>query len=415
MNILVIATRQPYGRQTGRKTVLRTIIRSCLDLGHAVRVVAITDEAAVAGDVEVHQLRPPGLPRVGVNILASASIGRLSLNECLYVSPSIRSSIAEICRSWPAELVVADMLRTSSLALGTGLPTVVDLDDLLSRRYGELAHGRADAGTVLGYYGAALPTPIRRVLATVTARLVGLEARLVARRERIVGRSATVVSLVAQDEARSFGEDIGRAVAWLPMAVDIPASAAPVASNVDERVVFVGGLDYHANLEAVRTYVTEVAPALAGLGLSGVRLRVVGHCPPDVRHELEDSPALELLGYVDDLSSELSAARAFIAPIPPGTGVKTKVLEAMAAGLPVVSTPHGLDGIGAVDGEHCLVGSTGAAMASALATLIADPQLAARIGGAARSLVRQQFSQPIVTQRWREVLEELTTRGDLVG
>ncbi|MGQ0434743.1 MAG: glycosyltransferase [Microthrixaceae bacterium] len=414
MNILIIATRQPYGRQTGRKTVLRTIIRSCLDLGHAVRVVAITDEVAVPSDVEVQQRRPPGLPRVGLNVLTSAVVGRLSLNECLYTSPDIRSGIAEICQTWPAEVVVADMLRTSSLALGTGLPTIVDLDDLLSRRYEELADGRADAGTVLGYYGSALPAPIRRVLATVTARLVGLEARLVARRERVVGRSATVVSLVAQEEARSFGEDIGRAVAWLPMAVEIPASAASVASNVDSRVVFVGGLDYHANLEAVRTYVTDVAPALARLGLPGVRLRVVGHCPPTVRRELEVSPALELLGYADDLSSELLAARAFIAPIPPGTGVKTKILEAMAAGLPVVSTPHGVDGIGAVDGEHCLVGASGAAMASALASLIGDPQLAARIGAAARSLVQQQFSQPVVTQRWREVLDSLPTQGDRV-
>lgn len=415
MNILVIATRQPYGRQSGRKAVLKTIIRSCLDLGHAVRVVAITDEAAGAGDVEVHRVRPPRLPRVGLTVLTSASTGRLCLNECLYVSPRIRSAISDICRSWPAELVVADMLRTSSLALGTGLPTVVDLDDLLSRRYRELAQGRAEAGTVLGYYGATLPAPIRRLLATATARLVGLEARLIARRERVVGCSATVVSLVAQAEARAFGGDIDRAVAWLPMAVDIPALAAPVASNPGQRVVFVGGLDYHANLEAVRAYASDVGPALARLGLPVVRLRVVGHCPPEVRRELEVSPYLELLGYVDDLSSELSAARAFIAPIPPGTGVKTKVLEAMAAGLPVVSTPDGIDGIGAVDGEHCLVGSTGTELASGLAGLIADPELAAQIGGAARSLVRQQFSQSVVTKRWRDVLEGLPQGRDLVG
>lgn len=412
MNVLVIATRQPYGRQTGRKTVLRTIIRSCLDLGHAVRVVAITDEPAAAGDVEVQRLRPPGLPRVAINVLASATTGRLSLNECLYVSPAISSSITELCRTWPADLVVADMLRTSSLALGTGLPTVVDLDDLLSRRYHALAHGRAEAATVLGYYGASLPASIRRLLAMVTARFLGIEARLVGRRERAVGMAATVVSLVAQDEARSFAERIGRPVAWLPMAVDIPESAAPVASNEHERIVFVGGLDYHANLEAVRTYVTEVAPALDALGCPGVRLRVVGHCPPEVRLELGAVPSVDLLGYVDDLSAELSAARAFVAPIPPGTGVKTKVLEAMAAGLPVVSTPDGVDGIGAVDGEHCLIGATGASMAGAVARLIADPELAQRIGVAARSLVSRQFSPPVVTQRWGDVLAGLAPHGE---
>ena len=302
------------------------------------------------------------------------------------------------------------MLRTSSLALATGLPTVVDLDDLLSRRYQELSRGRAEASTILGYYGASLPSPIRRLLAALAARLIGIEGGLVGRRERAVAQAAAATSLVAEAEAVAFGERIHRQVAWLPMAVDIPASAAPVASNEAHRIVFVGGLDYHANLEAVRAYAADVAPALASVGLPPVRLRVVGHCPPEVRDELGESPHLELLGYVDDLTAELASARAFVAPIPPGTGVKTKVLEAMAAGLPVISTPAGVDGVGAVDGEHCLVGSTGAELAAALAKVVAEPATAHRIGAAGRTLVEERFSLAVVTERWRAVLESLPSR-----
>jgi glycosyltransferase involved in cell wall biosynthesis len=233
----------------------------------------------------------------------------------------------------------------------------------------------------------------------------------VARREAVVGRAAQGVSLVAEDEAAAFGARIGRPVAWLPMAVDISPSPAPVAANPGDRIVFVGGLDYHANLEAVRTYVGEVAPALAALGQGGLRLRVIGHCPEAVRAELGSSPSVDLLGYVDDLASELAGARAFVAPIPPGTGVKTKVLEAMAAGLPVVSTPDGVTGIGVVPGEHCLVGSTPTELAEGIARLVADPEAAARIGAAGRSIVAERFSRAVVTERWQTVLESLTRGG----
>ena len=303
------------------------------------------------------------------------------------------------------------MLRTSSLALGTGLPAIVDLDDLLSRRYKELADGRAESATVLGYYAGSVPRIVRPLLARVAAMLIGVEARLVARREAVVGRAAQGVSLVAEDEAAAFAARIGRPVAWLPMAVDVVPTAAPVATNPDDRIVFVGGLDYHANLEAVRAYVDEVAPALAALGLDRLRLRVVGHCPEAVHAELGSSAVVELLGYVDDLDSELAAARAFVAPIPPGTGVKTKVLEAMAAGLPVVSTPDGVTGIGVVAGEHCLVGSTPTELAQAVARLVADPEEAARIGAAGRAIVEERFSRAVVTERWRAVLESMPPGG----
>ena len=412
MRILLVATRHPYGRTTGRKVVLKTIIRSCLDLGHDVRVVAITDESQPPGPVPVEVIAPPGLPRVAVNVMAKASTGKLCLNECLYVSPAITAAIREVCATTHVDVVIADMVRTSSLALATGLPTVVDLDDLLSRRYAALAEGRAEAGTVLGYYGRMIPRVVRRVASRLAARLVGVEARLVSRREEAVGRAAGAVSLVAEDEAAAFTRSIGRPVAWLPMAIDIPPEPAPVASNDGRRIVFVGGLDYHANLEAVRMYVDQVAPSIAALGVDGLRLRVIGHCPEPVRVELGSSSAVELVGYVDDLASELAGARAFVAPIPPGTGVKTKVLEAMAAGLPVVSTPDGVHGIGAVDGHHCIIGSTGDELARGVVALVGDPGAAADMGAAARALVEEVFSPVVVAERWRAVLESLPLRSE---
>ncbi len=408
MKILLIATRHPHGRQSGRKSVLRTIINSCRSLGHEVRVVAITTET-VAGDIgeQIETVRPPGLLQVLANVVSKASRGLLSLNECLYAGPRVQRAIDHICDAWEPDIVIADMIRTAPIALATGRPTHVDLDDLLSARYRNLSATGADADTILGYYGSFLPRVLRTALARIAARLIGIEAELVARRERTVAHEAHSISLVAQREATTFGHQVHRMVAWLPMAVTIPPEGANVASNAEDALVFVGGLDYHANLEAVRTYVQDVVPALDGLGIETVPLRVIGYCPDAVRLELGSSPGIVLLDYVDDLTAELAEARAFVAPIQPGTGIKTKVLEAMAAGLPVISTSHGVQGFPAVDGEHCIIANDGPEMARAIEQLRREPALASKIGSAGRALVTDLFAPEVVAARWRVVLERL--------
>jgi glycosyltransferase involved in cell wall biosynthesis len=191
------------------------------------------------------------------------------------------------------------------------------------------------------------------------------------------------------------------------MAVPIPPEPADVAAQPRSSAVFVGGLDYQPNHEAIAWFATAVLPA-ARAAVAGFELAVVGHCPPRIAAELAAHAGLVLRGYVDDLDAELRRHRAFVAPIRSGTGVKTKVVEAMAAGLPVVSTPLGVEGIGATDGEHCLVAEDAAAMAAGLRALADDAALAARIGGAARGLVRDGFAPDVLAARWERTLARAT-------
>jgi glycosyltransferase involved in cell wall biosynthesis len=414
VKVLLVATRSPEGRQTGRKTVLRTIARSVQDAGHEVRIVAVTNEApepTASPVAPIEIVRPPGPVRILWNAVTGLSRRTRCLNECLYDSPRVRHRVRKVARTWGADVVVADMIRTAPIALSTGLPVVVDLDDLLSRRYRTLADGRADAGTILGYYGTFVPRPLRKVAARLAARLVRIEASLVERRELAIAHASAVVSLVSREEGKAFAERIERPVAWLPMAVAVPSTPAQVADNDPDRLVFVGGLDYHANVEAVQWYLDHVVPELDAVGLGGVRLRVVGFCPPEARARLA-SPAGELAGYVDDLAAELAASRVFVAPIPPGTGVKTKVLEAMAAGLPVVSTTFGVTGIDVTPGTHALVADTGAAFAAAIAELAMSGARAKSVGMTGRALAAEGFAHAVVGARWAEVLDQLdASRG----
>ena len=351
--------------------------------------------------VRIHRVPLAGPVQILRNLVGFAR-GESSLNECLFYSPRGAAQVQEIARAAGCELVVADMIRTVPLAQATGLPMIVDLDDLLSERYHWLAAQGGDPTTVLGYYSNQLPRFLARPAGWLASRLLGLEARRLDRRELEVARQAAAVSLVAASEANRLEQRAGVPVACLPMALRVPDTPADVRAADPSSIVFTGGLDYLPNEIAIRWFADEVASRMDTP--PPFRLTVIGQCPDVLRSRLE-SPVISFLGYVDDIGVELPRHRAFVAPMVEGTGVKTKVLEAMAAGLPVVTTPAGVRGLSLEHGVHCLIAETGEDFLHCLARLRDDNDLAASIGAAGREYVREFFSPEVIVRRWERLIQ----------
>jgi glycosyltransferase involved in cell wall biosynthesis len=116
---------------------------------------------------------------------------------------------------------------------------------------------------------------------------------------------------------------------------------------------------------------------------------------------------VEVTGFVDDVRAELARARIFVCPIRYGSGTRLKLFEAFAAGLPVVSTRLGAEGIDCVDGEHLLLADTPAEQATAISRLLADDELARSLGAAGRSLATERYDWPLIGRGLVEIYEEL--------
>ncbi len=159
----------------------------------------------------------------------------------------------------------------------------------------------------------------------------------------------------------------------------------------EEAIVFSGNMEYHPNRSAVRFFRREVWPLLRERWPSLV-WRLVGKNPEAVREDTKDDPRIDARGAVADAVAELAQCRVAVVPLLAGSGTRLKILEAWAAGLPVVSTSIGAEGLGAVDGEHLLIADDAAAFAAAVTRLLACRNFRDTLGAAGRLLLEKGFT-----------------------
>jgi glycosyltransferase involved in cell wall biosynthesis len=150
--------------------------------------------------------------------------------------------------------------------------------------------------------------------------------------------------------------------------------------------LFIGGFKHEPNLDGLRWFMSDVWPAVHA-ALPEARLTIIGsHAPPEV-WAYQQIPGINVLGFVPDTHPYLDQAAVSIAPLRYGAGMKGKVAEAMASGLPVVTTSIGAQGFRAVHGKHLLIADAPADFAQGLIDLLRDPQYAERLGRAGQQHV----------------------------
>jgi len=168
--------------------------------------------------------------------------------------------------------------------------------------------------------------------------------------------------------------------------------AVPLPAQADEEVVaFSGNMDYHPNRSAVRFFRQKVWPQLRQ---EWPRLvwRLIGKNPEAVSHWIAGDSRIEATGPVEDAVKELARCRVAVVPLLAASGTRLKILEAWAAGLPVVSTPLGAEGLPGRDGENLLLAEGGTAFASAVSRVLSSSTLRQELGRSGRLLLEREFT-----------------------
>lgn len=209
------------------------------------------------------------------------------------------------------------------------------------------------------------------------------------------------VVFVAAEDAEGMARSIGAAqVRTVPNGVD--PGADPSAPPRDPVIGFHGSFDVEANVDAARVLLGELVPALRSR-FHELRALVIGRDPPSELRQLA-GPAITVTGRVPSVRPWLERCGVYVAPMVSGAGLKNKVLEAMAAGRPVVATPLGLQGIG--PGPGVFEAATVSDMAEIVLGLFGDRAKLVEAGRRARARAIEEFSWAASAARLETVWAE---------
>jgi polysaccharide biosynthesis protein PslH len=225
--------------------------------------------------------------------------------------------------------------------------------------------------------------------------------------ERRICRSVKHVIAVSDIDASRMKRMFGiETVTSVPTGVDVsyfaPGAAAPKTSDI----VFCGSMDWLPNVDAVEYFLSEVLPLIRDR-LPGVTFTIAGRSPDArVLRAVQGIAGVHVTGKVDDMRPYLWGAKISIVPIRIGGGTRLKIYECMAAGVPVVSTTVGAEGLRYKDGEDIVLADDSDGFAAACVRLLSDD--AARQGIAHKALGRAQkeFSWEAVSREFEAILED---------
>ncbi len=285
--------------------------------------------------------------------------------------PAVRAAWMNEHRTQPADVWYCDHLD-GYLYASAGLPRPpVALD--LHNVYSLLARRTADEQT----------HPVKRAF-------LRREAVLLDRMERSAARTASALFAVSSREADHFRSLGGKHVHTVPNGVDCDGLADLPTGRIGRptTVLFLGTMSWGPNAAAAK-FLIEIFPQVRER-LPDARLIIVGRDPPPELKSLGNAPNVVVAGGVPEVKPYLAEASILAVPLDAGGGTRLKILEAFAAGLPVVSTAVGAEGIDAREGEH-FVQAERSHFANAIVQLLSEPERGAKMAAAARVLAREAY------------------------
>jgi glycosyltransferase involved in cell wall biosynthesis len=290
--------------------------------------------------------------------------------------------------SWPVAEFYLPLLRFHSPATNVVIDSV-DLHFLRRARsvFGQLASGDRTASLDSAY-------------GDEVARELNLYA------------AADSVLAVSQKEADFVSDLLGRPghVCVVPDMDDISPSPVPLAER--RGIVFIGNFRHPPNVQAAEFLCRRIVPLLPNDSLRQDPLWIVGN-DLDVRLPGVDSalPGVVMVGWVPSIEPYLHRARLSVVPLLHGAGTKRKLLQALMAGTPTVTTPVGVEGLDVRDGEHVLIAADAAEFASNVTLLLRDTALWQRLSDRGRAWAGQHHGADAVRKRFLDVLDTTLQLG----
>lgn len=340
------------------------------------------------------------------NLICKTLIKGWPIQNSLYYSKENEEEIYSILKKEKYDVVIVDMIRLATYYDAIKNHTckkILDIDDTLSKRYKRQLYAITEKTNIAGQYHDKLPVFLQKLLGSSMIKkfVLKFEIPRVEKAEKYYSNLYDRVIFVSPLETDEFNSryHTDKAVT-VSLGVDYPYFSERIdVKKCPGVATFVGNMATPANADSVRYIVKEIIPKCSKLE----KLICVGNCPEELRNELKSNHKVVFTGKVDDLRSHVKKGIVFLAPIAYGTGIKTKILEAMAMEMPVITNSIGAEGIHAKNGKHWYVSDSSQEIADYVDKLMADSEACVSMGKVSKTFVEEYFQWDIIFEQFKKL------------
>ncbi len=255
-------------------------------------------------------------------------------------------------------------------------------------------------GNVLLRYSGASPNPLVKFAAWLEGHRTRQFERAACRRFDLV------LSISPIDRDLMAGYEPGLNIQYQPPGVELQAYPFLSEPGGPPSVLFTGTMSYYPNADGVRVFLTECWPQVRSQ-IPNAECWIVGAGPPGDIQRFDGNEGVHVTGRVDEISDYMKRAWVYMAPLRVGGGIRLKILESMASGRALVSTPVGCEGLELADGVHLIVRELGERFTDSIIDLLRDGQKRMHLQKSARALMESTYDWDVVIPKQVELYQSL--------
>lgn len=414
--LLFLTARLPYPPISGRKNVMYYYCKYLHEMyGYEIVNVSFLedgDEVAIKPEFinKIYKLKnPSGKAKIKNLILNTIIKQKYPIQVSLFYDKKIQSIIQNIIEDENPDIVMCDMIRTSEYLKHVKLLKILDMDDMISIRYERQMKSSSEDINPFGAYLYRLPEMLQKVLLRrqVKNYVMNKEIKLLKQYEKSISHFYDAIVFVAQKEADTLNKSIGELKALaVPLGVDAEYFEKMINNEkLKNSISFLGVMNVAHNEAAAIHFCNNILP-LIKTKIPDVRFFIVGGGATEKIRNLASDNVI-VTGRVEDVRDYISRTQVFVSPLLFGSGIKTKNLEAMAMGVPVVTTSIGAESINAVNNKEWLVRDEDSDFANEVVKLLIDKNYAKKIGVQGYRYVNREFTWKKVMVNWNKVFSFL--------
>jgi glycosyltransferase involved in cell wall biosynthesis len=414
--MMFITNRLPFPNTDGRKNLLQQYIEQIKDIYPECQIVNLSfiDDKKYLKDrpdaiSRLVSLELPGMAEKLFNVLVySLLMQRWPLQVSVYYSRRTHRQIKEKIEEEQPEFIFYDMVRVAEYRSDGTSQKVLSYDDLLSLRYERQLQWFQYIPSVFGGFSDKLPSGIKRFanLKFIQKWLVAFESKLLHKYEKSAARNFEHLIFTSPKEAESFRQTVSHDSCFgIPMRFDPDKKTTGNPRSYDRnKIVFVGKMDIPHNSSAVVYFCEKIWPGIKRKA-PNAKFYIIGKSPTAEVLKLQETyPDIIVTGEVDNVKRVVSDAALMIAPLLFGTGIKTKIVEAMSWGVPVVTNLIGSEGINAINHEDLFVCETEEAMVQNVLLLLDNNEINEKVSRNSIRYVTHHFSSSVTRKNLELIL-----------